>query len=91
MEEEPEYEEQEEMEEEPLASPATLPVTLKVELGKIELTADKLLALSPGNLLELATHPNDPIYLTLNGKRVAKGELMMMGETLGIRLLELGK
>ena len=85
------YEEEAEAQEEPLVSPDALPVTLKVELGRVEMAADKLLALSPGNLLELASRPDSPVYLTLNGQRVGKGELVMMGETLGIRILELGR
>ena len=78
-------------EEEPLVSPEAVPVTLKVELGSLEMSAEKLLSLSPGNLLELPSRPDSAVSLTVNGKRVGRGELMMMGDMLGVRVLELGK
>lgn len=79
----------EEEEVNPLA-PENIPVTLVVELGQIQLTMDQLLHLSPGNLLDVNISPNNSINLTINGKIVAKGELIRVGELIGVRVLKIG-
>lgn len=71
-------------------TPGQIPVTLTVELGQIKMTMDQLLRLEPGNLLELDIHPKNGVDLTINGKLVGKGELLKIGEALGVRILELG-
>ena len=74
-------------------SPASLreiPLTLHIEIAKVPITLDKLLKLEKGNLLELPTHPGDAAILSINGKQVGKGELLFIGDTLGIRILEWG-
>jgi flagellar motor switch protein FliN len=72
-------------------SPEKIAVTLIVEAGRIQMTMDKLLKLEPGNLLELDLHPENGVALTINGSVVGKGELLRMGELIGVRILELGK
>ena len=54
------------------------------------MSARKLLELRPGNLLELDVHPDSPISLVTNGKSIARGELIRVGEVLGVRILEIG-
>ena len=46
--------------------------------------------LKPGNLSELNVHPESGIDLIVNGSRIAKGELLQIGETLGVRITEMG-
>jgi flagellar motor switch protein FliN/FliY len=65
-------------------------VALVVEVGQIRLTMDKLLALEPGNLLDLNVRPEDGVTLIVNGKTIGKGELVRMGESIGVRILQLG-
>jgi flagellar motor switch protein FliN/FliY len=67
-----------------------LPMTLIVEVGRIQMSLQKLLELQPGNLLELDIRPEDGVSLVVNGKCVAKGELLRIGEALGVRILEIG-
>lgn len=74
----------------PAIIPEKIPVTLVVEVGQIQMTMDKLLNLSPGNLLEIGMHPNNEVDLTMNGKVVGKGELLRIGESIGVRILQLG-
>ncbi|WP_068467271.1 type III secretion system cytoplasmic ring protein SctQ [Candidatus Protochlamydia phocaeensis] len=71
-------------------TPGQIPVSLTVEVGRIQMTMEKLLQLEPGNLLELDIHPEDGVDLTINGKVVGKGELIRVGESLGVRILEIG-
>lgn len=67
-----------------------LPVSVVVEIGNIPMTMDKLLKIEQGNLLDVTVNPANGVDLTINGKVVAKGELVRIGENLGVRILELG-
>ena len=55
------------------------------------MTIEQLLKLEPGNLLEIDIHPENGVDLTINGKIVGKGELIHIGEAIGVRVLELGR
>ena len=67
-----------------------IPVPLIVELGRIEITIEKLLQLQAGNLLELDVHPEDGVDLVMNGNCIGKGELCRIGDALGVRITEIG-
>lgn len=73
----------------PLA-PENIPVTLIVEVGQIQMTMEQILNLAPGNLLEMNMHPENGVDLTILGKVVGRGELIRIGEAIGVRILELG-
>lgn len=66
-----------------------IPLEVCVEVGRIELSLEKFLNLQPGNLLNLDIHPEEGVNLTVHGKTVAKGELIRLGELLGVRILRL--
>ncbi|GAB4185609.1 MAG: hypothetical protein Tsb0015_02670 [Simkaniaceae bacterium] len=97
-EEEGHLEESEELEEdsakqvppEEIVSPGNIPVHLHIEIAKVSMSMDKLLSLKPGNLLDLHVHPEQHAYLTVNGKKIGRGQLMQIGETIGIKILEIG-
>jgi len=76
---------------EELISPQEVPLLLTVEVGKLQINLDKLLELSPGNVLELPVRPEQGVNLTLNGKKVARGELIKLGEMIGVKILQLGE
>lgn len=67
-----------------------LPIHVTVELARVRITLEQLVQLTPGNLLELPIQPDQPVALTVNGQKVGSAELVYLGETLGIRILELG-
>lgn len=71
-------------------SPEEIPLNVVVEIGRIQISIQKLMELQPGNLLELNIRPENGIDLVVNGKRIAKGELLLIGETLGVRILDIG-
>lgn len=82
---------EESTQEEPgLISTAQIPITLVVEVSRIRMSLDELLRLSPGNTLDLSMRPEQGVCLTIDGKRIAKGELIKMGDLLGVRILQLG-
>lgn len=74
---------------EKLLSAQEVPLTLTVEIGRLTLSLEKLMQMKPGNLLELGLNPDQGVHLTLQGKRVARGELVKIGDLLGVRILEL--
>lgn len=66
-----------------------VPLSIVVEVGRLQMSIKKLLELQPGNMLDLNIHPEAGVDLVLNGKRVAKGELLRIGEALGVRITEM--
>ncbi|MFI0434101.1 MAG: type III secretion system cytoplasmic ring protein SctQ [Parachlamydiaceae bacterium] len=77
-------------ENQPLFSAEEIPVTIVVEVGQVKMTIDQLLKLEPGNLLNVTLHPKNGVDLTINGKTVGKGELIQIGDVIGVRILDLG-
>jgi flagellar motor switch protein FliN/FliY len=66
--------------------PLDVPVTLTVELGRVNLTLEKLAGLQPGDLIELGRHSREPVELTSSGRLVARGELVLIDTELGVRV-----
>ena len=76
---------------EKLISSQQIPLTLVVEVDRIRMSLDKLLQLSPGNVLDLNVRPEQGVYVSIGGKKVARGEIIKLGDTLGLKILELGE
>jgi flagellar motor switch protein FliM len=68
-----------------------IPMVLVVELGRVQLTADEVIRLRAGQLIELGRAPTDPVDLVVNGKLIAKGELVEIEGALGVKILNLVK
>lgn len=68
-----------------------IPVPVIVELGRVQLTADEVIRLRPGQIIELGRSPADPVDLVVAGKLLAKGELVEIEGALGVKLLSLVK
>ncbi|MEE4888954.1 type III secretion system cytoplasmic ring protein SctQ [Pseudomonas alliivorans] len=64
-----------------------LPLTLVCQVGSVELTLEQLREMAPGTLLPLASSTRDEVDLMVNGRRVGRGELVRIGDGLGVRLL----
>lgn len=78
-------------EEESLISTAQIPLTLVIEVGRLKMSLEELLNLSPGNTLELPVRPQHGVDITIQGKKVAKAELIKLGEMLGVKILKLAE
>ena len=76
--------------EEKLSPLKEMPIPLTVELASFNITLEKLLQIEPGNFLELHVAPEQGVDITANGRKIGRGELVHLGETLGVRLLEIG-
>lgn len=68
----------------------SMPVTLTVEAARFKITLDKLMNMQPGNVLDLSVHPEQGVDLSVNGQKIGRAELVNLGETLGIRIIEMG-
>lgn len=69
-------------------SPDEIPLSISVEIGRFQMSIKKLAELAPGNLLELGVRPENGVDLIVNGKCIARAELLRIGDTLGVRILE---
>lgn len=64
-----------------------LPLKLVCQVGSLELTLAQLRELGAGSLLQLNTPGIDSVDLMVNGRRVGQGQLVKIGDGLGVRLL----
>lgn len=69
-------------------TPEEISLTIVVEVGRLQMSVGKLMELQPGNILDLSIHPENGVDLVVNGNKIAKGELLLIGETLGVRILD---
>jgi flagellar motor switch protein FliN len=63
-------------------------VKLTVEVGSTEMKIKDLLKLNEGSVVELERLAGDPLDILANGVKIAKGEVVMVGERFGIRFTE---
>ena len=63
-------------------------VRLTVEVGNTEIAIKDLLRLNEGSVVELDRLAGDPLDILANGTKIAKGEVVMVGEKFGIRFTE---
>src|SRR3954454_12655839 len=66
-----------------------VPVELAVEIGRTQMTIREALALGPGSLVTLNPLAGEPVDLLVNGKRIARGEVVVLDEEVGLRVPEL--
>jgi flagellar motor switch protein FliM len=66
-----------------------IPLQISIELARLAITAEDLLSLKLGQVIELNKTPGEPLDLSVNGKVVARGELVEVEGQLGIRILTL--
>lgn len=66
-----------------------VPVTLVAQLGSVSMTVEQLFKLRQGEVLTMTEGLDAPVTLLLNGKPVARGELLAVDDQLGIRITEL--
>ena len=68
-----------------------VPLEVTVELGRTHKSISDILEFSPGTIIELNKIAGEPIDVLVNGKYVAKGEVVVIEESFGIRITEIMK
>jgi flagellar motor switch protein FliN/FliY len=71
-----------------LESLLDVPVTLSVEIGRTRLPIRDLVSLNQGSVVELDREVNEPLDLLVNGKLMARGEVVVVDGQFGLRLIE---
>jgi len=66
-----------------------IPLNVTVELGRTNVVIKDLLQLGQGSVLELDKLAGEPLEILVNGKLVAKGEVVVVNEKFGIRLTDI--
>lgn len=68
-----------------------VPVTVSAVLGRTRLEIASLVALGPGAILELDRRVGEPIDVFVNNRLVARGEVVLIDEKLGVTMTEIVK
>ena len=66
-----------------------VPLEVTVELGRTTRKIKEILNFSPGSIIELNKLAGEPIDILVNGKNVAKGEVVVIDENFGIRVTDI--
>ena len=70
---------------------ADITMSVTVELGRVKLPVRDLLALREGSLLELDRVAGAPVDVLVNGSLVARGDVVVVDDELGVRITEIVK
>lgn len=68
-----------------------VPLEVTVELGRTRKSIKEILEFTPGTIVELDKIAGEPIDVLVNGKMVAKGEVVVIEESFGIRITDIVK
>lgn len=66
-----------------------IPVAVTVELGRARIAIRELLAIAPGSVVELDSLAGTPLNMLVNGCLIARGEVVVVDDRFGIRLVDI--
>ncbi len=64
-------------------------IPVLVELGKTEMVMGDVLALTPGAIIELDSLAGEPVKITVRGKIIAYGEVVVVDENFGVKITKI--
>jgi len=64
-------------------------LTATARLGSVEMPIGEILALGPGSIIEVGHLVDEPIELLVNGKLIARGDVVVVDEKFGLRITEI--
>lgn len=65
-----------------------VPMTVAAELGRTKMQVREILRLGVGSVIELSRMTGEPIDVLVNGKVIARGEVVAIDENFGVRITE---
>jgi flagellar motor switch protein FliN/FliY len=65
-------------------------LTVSAEVGRVQMPVRQVMALTPGSLVELQRGASEPVEILANGRCIARGEIVVIGDQFGVRITELG-
>ena len=66
-----------------------VPLQVTVELGRTRKSIKEILELTNGSIVELDKLAGEPVEIHVNGKYLAKGEVVVIDENFGVRITEI--
>ena len=64
-------------------------IPIAVEVGRTEMSLEDVLKLVPGSIIALDKKSEEPVDLRVNGKLVARGEVVLVDDTYGLRITQI--
>ena len=65
-----------------------VPVSLTIELGSCQLPMKEVLQLNVGSVVQLDKPADAPVELSVNGKLIARGEVVVIEDRFGVKITE---
>jgi len=65
-----------------------VPVSLTIELGSCQLPMRDVLQLTVGSVVQLEKSADAPVELSVNGKLIARGEVVVIEDRFGLKITE---
>jgi len=65
-----------------------VPLQVTVELGRTQMRIRDVLELVPGSIVELDKLAGEPVDVLVNGKQIARGEVVVIDEEFGVRITD---
>src|SRR5579862_8297470 len=62
-------------------------ITVSVEVGRVQLPLKQVMEMGPGAVIELQRSASDPVEIYANGRCIGKGEIVVVGEQFGVRIV----
>ncbi len=66
-----------------------IPLQMTVELGRVTMTGEEVVGIRVGHVFDLSKLSGEPLDLSVNGRVIARGEVVEVDGNLGIRILDL--
>src|SRR5438477_9691415 len=74
-----------------LAAVHDIPLHIAIEVGRLRLRVRDLMRLAPNSVIELKKPAGEPFEVSINGVQVARGEVINVEQSSGIRIVEVYK
>jgi flagellar motor switch protein FliN/FliY len=74
-----------------LAGIHDIPMRVCIEVGRVRMAVGEFLHLATGTVIEVKKPAGEPFEISLNGYVVAKGEIIMVEQSSGVRIVEVLK
>ena len=68
-----------------------VPLHVAIEVGRLRLRVRDLIKLGPGSVIELKKPAGEPFDICINGAQVARGEVITVEQSSGVRIIEVQK
>jgi flagellar motor switch protein FliN len=74
-----------------MAAMYDVPLHISIEVGRLRLRVRDLIKLSRGSVIELKKPAGEPFDICINGVQVARGEVINVEQSSGVRIIEVQK